>query len=74
MPRDHPAMPVTDYRQLVSRDLPLQERACTSKVVFVSRRDALSRARHGRMGYVGLRPYRCEWCDGWHLGHRRGRR
>ncbi len=21
----------------------------------------------------GLKPYRCRWCDGWHLGHRRRR-
>ena len=72
--RNDRAMPVLDYRQFVNRDVPIQERACTSKVAFVSRREALSRCRHGRMGYSGLKPYRCEWCDGWHLGHRRRRR
>ena len=72
--RDDLRMPVLDYRQLVNRELPLQERACTSKVAFLSRRDALSRCRHGRMGYSGLKPYRCDWCGDWHLGHRRRRR
>ena len=61
-----------DYHQFINRDLPLQERGCTSKAVFISRREARSLANHSRLT-VGLKPYRCRWCDGWHLGHRRRR-
>ncbi|HEX6475067.1 MAG TPA: hypothetical protein VF114_08300 [Candidatus Limnocylindria bacterium] len=65
-------MEAIGYRQYINRNLPVQERGCTSKAVYVSRREAKSIARHGRRGYAGLHPYRCRWCDGWHLGHRRG--
>jgi hypothetical protein len=71
---DAAGMPLVDYRQLVNRDLPPQERGCTSKAVYVSRREAMSRVRHGRSVGSGLHPYRCQWCDGWHLGHRRRHR
>ena len=59
-----------DYRQFVNRDLPLLERGCTSKAVYLSRREARSTGRHGRSQDGSLRPYRCHHCDGWHLGHR----
>ena len=62
-------MQVVGYRQFINRNLPLRERACSSKAVFVSRREAKSLVRHGRHSYAGLKPYRCQWCDGWHLGH-----
>lgn len=66
-------MPVTDYRELINRDLPMQERGCTSKAVFVSRREAQARVRHGRASAGALHSYHCAWCGGWHLGHRRRR-
>jgi hypothetical protein len=59
------------YRQLIDRRLPLVERACTSKSVFGSRREASQRARRGRHTDGSLRPYRCPHCTAWHLGHRR---
>jgi hypothetical protein len=37
-----------DYHQFINRDLPIWERACTSKVRFESRAEARSLARHGR--------------------------
>ncbi len=64
-------MHTVDYRQFVNRNLPLQDRGCTSKAMFVSRREAQSLLRKGRHGSSGLKPYRCRWCDGWHLGHSR---
>jgi hypothetical protein len=64
-------MEAIGYRQFINRNLPMQERGCTSKAVYVSRREAQSLLRHGRHGYAGLKPYRCRWCDGWHLGHAR---
>ena len=57
------------YRQFINRNLPLQDRGCSSKAVYVTRSEAKSLVRHGRRGYAGLKPYRCPWCEGWHLGH-----
>jgi hypothetical protein len=57
------------YRSFINRDLPLLDRGCTSKAVFVSRREARSLANHGRRMGPGLLPYRCRYCTGWHLGH-----
>jgi len=67
-------MPVTDYRQFINRDLPIRERACGSKTVYVSRGDARSSARNGRRQDGSLAPYQCRYCSLWHLGHRRHRR
>jgi hypothetical protein len=64
-------MHTVDYRQFINRNLPLQGRGCTSKAVFISRREAQSLLRNGRHGSIGLKPYRCRWCEGWHLGHPR---
>jgi hypothetical protein len=64
-------MQTADYRQFINRNLPIRDRACVSKAVFVSRGEAKNRVRQGRQGYAGLKPYRCQWCDGWHLGHAR---
>ena len=33
-----PGMPVADYRQFINRNLPLRERACESKAVYVRSR------------------------------------
>ncbi|MEX0629313.1 MAG: hypothetical protein WEE67_02635 [Chloroflexota bacterium] len=59
-----------DYHQCINRNLPLRERGCTSKVMFLSRREARS---IGRQAWVSSSPrrYHCRWCDGWHLGYRR---
>jgi hypothetical protein len=62
-----------DYHQFINRNLPIRERACTSKAVFVSRGEAKALTRHGRRT-DGVKPYRCRWCGGWHLGHARRRR
>lgn len=61
----------TDYRQYLNRDLPLLVRGCTSKARFGSRREARALAKHGRMSDGSLAPYHCQYCGGWHLGHRR---
>ena len=66
-------MLAVDYRQFINRDLPLIERGCTSKAVFLSQREARSVARYGHVGRGQLDPYHCGHCDGWHLGHRRRR-
>ena len=59
-----------DYHQFINRDLPPRERGCTSKAMFLSRREARSISRQP-WASSGLKPYRCRWCDGWHLGHGR---
>lgn len=68
-------MAIAGYRQLINRDLPIEERGCTSKARFLSRAEARSITRHGRRSAAdgGLRPYRCRFCEWWHLGHRRQR-
>ena len=60
-----------DYRTLINRDLPAEERGCTSKSVFTSRREATQVGRHGHHASGQLEAYHCRWCDLWHLGHRR---
>jgi len=60
------------YRQLVNRDLPLDERGCASKAAFSSRREARS-VSHGRRSDGALKPYHCGRCDLWHLGHKKRR-
>ena len=66
---DDSIMSLVSYRQLINRDLPPVDRGCTSKAFFVSRREARSTIHHGRRQDGSLRPYRCRYCDGWHLGH-----
>ena len=61
-----------DYHQFINRDLPPRERGCTSKVWFISRGEAKCVTRQP-WAASGLKPYRCRWCDGWHLGHRQRR-
>lgn len=40
------------------------------KIPYESRRAAKqARARQSGVGIDRLRPYFCEGCDGWHLGH-----
>lgn len=62
-------METIGYRQFINRDLPLLDRGCTSKAVFLSRGEARNLVRHGRQGSAGLHPYRCRHCGHWHLGH-----
>lgn len=64
-------MSAIPYRQLINRDLPRIERGCTSKALYISRREARSMGRHGRRQDGAMRPYHCGWCGGWHLGHPR---
>jgi len=64
-------MSVISYRQFIDRDIPLLERGCTSKAVFLSRSEARSSARRNRRNDGSVHPYHCRWCDWWHLGHRR---
>lgn len=46
---------------------------CTGKVKYPTQRHAKKslrwRNRHGGKTDRGLQAYRCEFCDGWHLGH-----
>ncbi|HJW21517.1 MAG TPA: hypothetical protein VJ506_03720 [Candidatus Limnocylindrales bacterium] len=60
---------IADYRLLINRDLPFMQRGCSSKVGFVSRREARTAVRRGRHGNPQLDPYHCRWCGLWHLGH-----
>jgi hypothetical protein len=64
-------MTAVDYHLFINRNLPLVERGCTSKALFTSRREAQTMARNGKHTDGRLRPYHCEACGGWHLGHRR---
>jgi len=64
-------MSLVDYRQFINRDLPLAERGCTSKALYISRREAQASCRRHRHNDGSLHPYHCRYCDGWHLGHRR---
>jgi hypothetical protein len=61
------------YRRLVNRDLPREERACTSKIPFETRIEARAHARDDRRTDGSLRPYRCPFRDHWHVGHKRRR-
>ena len=71
MASDDAGMSAIPYRQFINRDLPRFERGCTSKALFISRGEARSMSRNGRRQDGSLYPYRCRYCDGWHLGHRR---
>lgn len=63
------------YRHLINRDLPWEERTCTSKVPYLTRAEARSVARDGRRSSSSaLRPYHCPLGDHWHLAHRRASR
>jgi hypothetical protein len=62
-----------DYRTLINRDLPIVERACTSKAAYVSRGEARAYLRHSRRSDGGMAPYLCRHCDLWRLGHSRKR-
>lgn len=59
------------YRLYINRDLPIRDRACESKAVFLTRGEARGRLRHGRHTDGAMKPYRCRFCAQWHLGHRR---
>lgn len=61
----------TMYRELVDRRLPPVERGCLSKVRYSSQREARAVVRHGRHQDGSLKPYRCDFCAEWHLGHSR---
>ena len=62
-----------EYTQFINRNLPRIERGCLSKAVFSSRREARSVANHFRHGDGQVKPYACDYCGGWHLGHPRRR-
>jgi hypothetical protein len=61
---------IVAYTQFIERPTGRVERSCTSKVPYMSRREARSRVRHGRNQDGTLRPYRCPFCGAWHLGHK----
>jgi hypothetical protein len=64
-------MSLLAYRRLINRELPRLERSCTSKALFISRREAVSSTRGGHRGDGALHPYHCGHCGSWHLGHPR---
>ena len=61
------------YRAFINRELPIVERACTSKTSYVSQSEARNLLRHGRHAGSGMEPYHCQFCGFWHVGHRRRR-
>jgi hypothetical protein len=66
--------PMDAYRRFINRELPWEERSCTSKAQFVTRDEARSYLRSGiRTSGSALRPYHCPMGCHWHLGHRRRR-
>ena len=64
---------ITAYTLLVERPTNRIERSCSSKIPYASRREARARVRDGRNQDGTLRPYHCQFCDLWHLGHSRRR-
>jgi hypothetical protein len=48
----------------------------SGKTIYASKADAQAITRHMNHENLGdpMRPYRCAWCQHWHLGHRRGAR
>jgi hypothetical protein len=49
----------------------LRTRQCGSKVRYLSQLLASNAAvLHAWAGRPGMAPYRCPWCDDWHIGHR----
>jgi hypothetical protein len=62
------------YAEYIKRDIPLLERSCYSKARFDSRREANALARHGHRSDSQLKPYHCDNCSSWHLGHSRTRK
>jgi len=70
---DASGMSTLAYRLYVNRDLPIRDRACESKAVYVTRGEARQQLRGGRRMDGAMKPYRCRFCDGWHVGHRRRR-
>ena len=62
------------YRRVINRELPFEERSCSSKVQFVTRDEARSYLRSGRRtAGSALKAYRCRFGSHWHLGHHRSR-
>lgn len=55
-----------------------RRRSCTNKVRHLTEQAAWSAVRgtvKAMTGVVGaLRPYRCQFCSGWHVGHANPRR
>lgn len=52
----------------LEKERALREKACESKNRYVSERDAREAIRAcAEHGTLGLRCYRCSYCDGWHL-------
>jgi len=48
-----------------------KQRACTGKLCYFSRTDVLVAAdRMRELKNKHLMVYRCDECDGWHLGHK----
>lgn len=44
--------------------------ACWSgKIVYETRKAAINALKRSHNGGNGLRPYRCPYCESWHLGH-----
>jgi hypothetical protein len=71
MSSDDQCMTVLAYRQFINRDLPIRDRACESKAVYVTRGEARQHLRTGRLMDGAMKPYRCGFCYMWHVGHRR---
>jgi len=65
--------PPTAYTLLVEPPSDRVGRSCSSKIAYGSRREARARVRDGRNQDGTLRPYRCQFCGLWHLGHPRRR-
>ena len=55
------------YLSFINRDLPLREKACLSKIPYVSRREAVTTTRRQE----SVKPYHCWSCGLWHVGHQR---
>ena len=52
-----------------------EQRVCKRKIPFATRREAALAAQSmQRRGKDPVEPYRCQFCEQWHLGHRLSRK
>ena len=64
-----------DFVPQATRDTLPEDRCVTGKRVFRSKAAAWDSVRTIRSATrTTMRPFKCGWCPGWHLGHRRGAR
>lgn len=65
--------PIMDSKLLINKDFNQAiEKACTSKETYYSYKQANEQALYLRayLNLKGIYPYKCHYCENWHIGHR----